>query len=550
MADSELILLAYKRWGADCPNYLAGDFAFMIWDDGNRQLFGARDFSGSRTLYYHQEAGRFSFSTTLLALLRLPGTSLELNPLWMAEYLAHPGMIDTIEAASTVYRHVEQLPPSHSIAVTEGSVAIRRYGGPLAGERLKLKSDGEYLEAFREVFREAVEARLRTRRRVGAFLSGGLDSGAVAGFAARSLARREQRLYTYSSVPTEDFVDWTAGNRLADERPFIRSIVDYVGNIEDHYLDFSGRSAWTEADDLLDTLEMPYKFFENAYWIKGIFEAAHTGGVGVLLNGARGNFTISWGPALDYYAMLLKQWKWIRLYRELRMFSVHQGVGRSRVMKAVGGKAFPYLDIGQRGPRQEPYPQLIHPDLARATGVFDKLEACGVNLTGRSDHRFDLYRYRRQMFEQFAAWNMNGNMMTKLSLRHAMWNRDPTNDIRVIRFCLSVPEDQYVQSGMDRALIRRSTESLLPDDVRLNHRKRGIQGADGIHRMLAHWPAFMEELRQLCQDSRAAGLLNIPVIEDAMLHFRDGPRPEDAYHMKYKIMMRSLVFYRFLKKAV
>ena len=54
MPDSQLILLAYYKWGEDSPKYLVGDFAFMIWDEREKKLFGARDFSGSRTLYYYQ----------------------------------------------------------------------------------------------------------------------------------------------------------------------------------------------------------------------------------------------------------------------------------------------------------------------------------------------------------------------------------------------------------------------------------------------------------------------------------------------------------------
>src|SRR5690625_4360415 len=50
MPDSKLILLAYAKWGEDVPKYLQGDFAFMIWDKRNQKLFGARDFSGARTL--------------------------------------------------------------------------------------------------------------------------------------------------------------------------------------------------------------------------------------------------------------------------------------------------------------------------------------------------------------------------------------------------------------------------------------------------------------------------------------------------------------------
>ena len=81
-----------------------------------------------------------------------------------------------------------------------------------------------------------------------------------------------------------------------------------------------------------------------------------------------------------------------------------------------------------------------------------------------------------------------------------MWKRDPTNDLRVIRFCLSVPEDQYVQNGMNRALIRRSTKGYLPDKERLNQRVRGVQGADCVYRMTPHWNKFIDELDKMSND--------------------------------------------------
>ena len=56
-----------------------------------------------------------------------------------------------------------------------------------------------------------------------------------------------------------------------------------------------------------------------------MFEKAHEEGIGVLLNGDRGNFTISWGYALDYYAILLKKLKWFRLFRELNHYSKNSG---------------------------------------------------------------------------------------------------------------------------------------------------------------------------------------------------------------------------------
>ena len=75
-------------------------------------------------------------------------------------------------------------------------------------------------------------------------------------------------------------------------------------------------------------MEMPYKFFANSNWIKGIFEKAHEKEVGVLLNGGRGNLTISWGSALPYYAMLLRKMKWVLLLNELNQYSEKIGGNR------------------------------------------------------------------------------------------------------------------------------------------------------------------------------------------------------------------------------
>jgi asparagine synthase (glutamine-hydrolysing) len=65
MYDSELILLAYRKWGEAAPKYLIGDYAFMIWDERKQLLFGARDFSGTRTLYFHRTKNRFAFCTLI-----------------------------------------------------------------------------------------------------------------------------------------------------------------------------------------------------------------------------------------------------------------------------------------------------------------------------------------------------------------------------------------------------------------------------------------------------------------------------------------------------
>lgn len=542
MPDSELILLAYHKWGEEVPKYLIGDFAFMIWDGRKHMHFGARDFSGSRTLYYYRTQKRFAFCTAILPLFTLPCIEKKFNEQWLSEFLAIPHMFNSLDAGSTVYKNIEQVPPSHSITVIGGNINITRFCTLTNGEKLKLKSNEEYVEAFREVFQSAINSRLRTHRLVGAYLSGGLDSGSVVSFAAKALNKENKKLYTYSFVPPDDFVDWTPKYLMANERPFIQSTVKYVGNIVDHYLNFAGKSPLTEINDWLDVLEMPYKFFENSFWLKGICEQAHEHGVGVLLSGAKGNFTTSWGLAYDYFALLLKKLKWIRLYNEVSLYRENVGVGWRQAIPYIGKTAFPFLNRTFRSTEPYQFPVHINPELAKRTGVFDKLKEYGINL---SDEIVNMFEARKRHFKDVLYYNSPS--VAKLSLRYSLWNRDPTNDLRVVRFCLSVPEEQCVQNGLDRALIRRSTKNFLPDKVRLNQRIQGEQGVDWVHRMTSSWHAYVEELQQMCLDPVVSEYFDLKVVKAAISKLQAGPRPEYALDPQYRITMRCLIFYRFIK---
>lgn len=546
ITDSELILLAYHKWGEESPKFLVGDFAYMIWDEDKQSLFGARDFSGGRTLYYFHDHNRLAFCTTIQPLLDLPFVEKKLNEQWLAEFLANPAMFDSVDPSSTVYRKINQLAPSHTIKLMGGKMNLTRYRKIPEENKLRLKTSEEYEEAFLEVFRAAVNARTRTHRLVGAHLSGGLDSGSVASLAAKTLRKENKQLYTYSYVPVEGFVDWTPKSRVANERPFIESTVEYVGNINAEYLDFKDKSPLSVIDEWLEILEMPYKFFENTFWLKGIYERAQQQGMGVLLNGQRGNWTVSWGPAIEYQAMLLRQLRIISSLREINLYSKNLGVGKSRVLSVVAKKTFPILNQMFFSKNIDSFPVMINLSFAKKMKVFEKLAEHEIDITGTATQNW--YEVRKKQFEELYYWNSTGTYGSKLSLPYSVWDRDPTNDLRVVDFCLSVPEEQFVQNGLDRALIRRATKNLLPDKVRLNLRTRGAQGADGIVRMEPQWKSFIKELEQLSNDLIISEFLNVKLIKEMISKYREIPKPQFIYDADFKILMRSLIFYRFLKK--
>lgn len=547
MPDSQLILLAYCKWGKETPKYLHGDFAFMIWDEKQQKLFGARDFSGARTLYFYQDESRFAFSTLIQPLFTLPYVEKILNEEWLAEFLAIPNIVEAVDMFSTVYKSIQQIPPSHSITVVDGRITFSRYCTIEVTEELKLKSAEEYEEAFRDVLQKSVKARLRTHGEVGSHLSGGLDSGAVVSFAAAELKERNKKLHTYSSIPENSFIDWTPHYYIANEKPYIKATVNKVGNISDNYLGFNGQSPLTEIDEFLDIMEMPYKFFDNSFWLRGINKKASSDGVKILLNGARGNHSISWGSmtlTFNYYADLLKRFKWKRLSNELDDYCKNFNTGKSVMIPFIAKRAFSFLKTEQDN---EPFPSLINPSLAARTNVFEKLNEYKMDISSRPIQ--DYTKYRHNYYNHLYVWNKSGVAGTKLSLRYSLWDRDPTNDLNVIRFCLALPEDQYTTAGMDRSIIRRAMKNRLPDKVRLNQDSRGLQGADVINRMSRDWGSFLNELDELINDPLAHEFINVEVIKKALLKIGDDLRPELIFEDQFKILPRSLVVYRFLKSV-
>ncbi len=548
LPDVLLLIHAYTKWGEQMPSRLNGDFAFMIWDGKQERLFGARDWSGNRTLYYANRQNQFYFASTMEALLHTGHVKRKLSTPWMAEFLTTVAMEESTDIHATVYEEIHQLPPAHKITVASGRCRIEQYGNLLPDGPLQLRSDGEYEEAFRELFARVVRSKVRTRHGVAATLSGGLDSGSVVSYAAPILSQQKKPLYTYSFVPIPGFKDWTSSRVMANERPYIEETVRHVrrvNEVHDHYMDFADRSPLSEVEHWLSLMEMPYKYFENSFWIRGIFEQAQQHGAGVLLTGARGNFTISWGPAIEYYGQMLRKFQWMRLYQELKLYSRNAGIRRKKLVQQIGQSAFPGLVRSSPDLGRPDALRWINPELAARTGMAERVRQAELDLIG-SDTMTD-EEVRNSKFANLAVANKDGAVTSKLSMGYGVWERDPTNDPRIVKFCLSIPFHQYVQNGMDRALIRRATEGQLPDKIRLNQKVRGLQPADWVLRMRPQWGAFTDEIRELCRDASVAQWVNTDNILSALQEVGDEPDAEAAFNPSTRLLMRSLIVGRFIR---
>lgn len=546
--DSKLILLAYIKWGEECPKHLVGDFAFVIWNEKRKELFCARDHVGKRTFYYYYNEEVFAFCTVMRPLLLVKGDAKELNDAWIADFLTLYGPIHEADCNHTVYKDIYQLPPAHTIRINSKGVIKKRYWNPLDVPRLHLKSNEEYEDAFREVFFEAVNCRLRSIGSVGVMLSGGLDSGSIASVAALKLEEDGKRLKAYTSVPVSYYKNWLPEAVVADERDYIRSYMDNYKNIDIRYCDCDGITSFNVIDELIDILEQPYKFVQNSFWVNDMVARVAEDGCSVLLDGQSGNYTISFGDLTSYLMTLYRQGKWISVLKEIDDYSKFHNRIYSSVLKHFVKIVLPsYIKSVYHGLKgKNKNDELIvpvNPEFALKLRSNDRFKK--VDMGPYSKNNPDIHQVR-SFIANSVMFSHTGAIEAKISLKYGVAKRDPSRDKRVIEFCMSLPENQFVTQGRERSLIRRAMAGILPDNVRLNYTRRGYQGADWIQRLLPEWKIAQMELNDMLKNKEFERYLDVNKIQKALSEVGEYPKDDDYEYIKMIII--SIIFGRFINK--
>jgi asparagine synthase (glutamine-hydrolysing) len=355
----------------------------------------------------------------------------------------------------TMYEDVHRLPPHHALSVRadDGVVRSRSYWDLDASRELRLGSDREYDEAFRETFLEAVRARARSAGPVATELSGGLYSSAVT-CAVRDLRRGEgEELDAFSIVFTE------AGS---DERTFVETLVA-TGGI---------RSTKLGVDDLL-----PFRLVDLLGPQDGPFASltvlmetvlcarAAKAGNRVLLGGFDGDVVVSHG--LERLPYLLRHGRLGMLLSEVSALAPRLGLSRWEALRSyVIAPSAPGAVhrirsrlLGRDGRGRSGW-GTIESAFARRVGVparLDALERAGAAArTPREEHRLDL---------------VSGVLPSALEIRDRIGAaagvelRHPFFDVRLVELCLSLPEDQKLRDGWTRSIQRRALAGIVPEPI-------------------------------------------------------------------------------------
>jgi asparagine synthase (glutamine-hydrolysing) len=179
-SDTETIVHLYEQHGDRCVDYLRGMFAFAIWNRRTKELFIARDRLGVKPLYYvHKDDGSLYFASEIKALIAGGALRAELNTAALPDYFANRATSDD----QTLFAGVRRLPAGHTLRWHDGKIDIKRYWDieATAQQQSASRTPAEYVDEWRELFRTSVKLRLMADVPLGMFLSGGIDSSAIAG---------------------------------------------------------------------------------------------------------------------------------------------------------------------------------------------------------------------------------------------------------------------------------------------------------------------------------------------------------------------------------
>jgi len=251
--DSEVLVHLYEEDGCALVDRLRGMFAFAIWDERRQRLVLGRDRFGVKPLYYaHTPGGGLVFGSEIKAVLASGLVEAALDPAALSEYLA----TRYTTGARTLYRGVVRLPPGHTATWQDGRLELRRYWSPPAAEqRHPERSEAELVAEFDRRFEESVVLRMVSDAPIGVFLSGGIDSSAIA---AKMAAHSEAPIRTFSVA----FRD-----RRANELAYAREVAHALGATHrevivspTEYFDALPRLVWHEDEPIAFPSSVPLYF--------------------------------------------------------------------------------------------------------------------------------------------------------------------------------------------------------------------------------------------------------------------------------------------------
>jgi asparagine synthase (glutamine-hydrolysing) len=467
-SDTETIVHAYEEWGEECLHRLRGMFAFAIWDASKRRLLLVRDRLGIKPLYWCRTSDALLFGSEIKSLLASGLVAAEPN------YAVLPEMLSTryTSGEDTLFKGVRKLLPGHLLVFENGTVATKQYWDlPRRDHGSGLKQPSaisrDVVGQFRELLEESVRLRLMADVPLGMFLSGGIDSSAIAALMARMIGRPLQTF----SVAFKD--------RSFNELEYAREVARAI-NAEPHEIviddrDFFGalpKLVWHEDEPIAHPSSVPL-YFVSALARQHVTVVLTGEGSDELLAGY-GKYpraALNWKAGGVYERMVptalrgsIARGLVPRLPARLARYARRSFIGMDRSPEAMFFDNFAAIRLGD-------LQQLLAPDLrpAATRGAAYGASMSYFNALNGTSTFLD-----RLLYADIKTYLVELLMkQDQMSMATSIESRVPFLDHRLVEFAATLPDEWKLHGWTTKRILREAMKGVLPASI-LNRPKMGF----------------------------------------------------------------------------
>ena len=496
--DTETILHAYEEYGADCVKHFRGMFAFAIWDKQSRTLFAARDRLGIKPLYYYWDGSVFAFASEIKALFAHPSISPRLNESLLAEHLG----FGYTSGEATLFQSIHRLAPGHTLRLRlDGDSAapeIRQYWDVPAPGPAEQRSDSEWIQECRQRLEETVRMRLMSDVPLGMFLSGGVDSSAIAAIMKRIV-----------STPVQTF---SVGYAEAEysELGYARQVADAIGT-EHHEVRISSQDFFQALPKLVWHEDEPIAWPSSVslYFVSKL--AAER--VKVVLTGEGSDEMFAGYSRYKFYQL---NQNWNRVYGlapEGLRHLVRSGIANSPLLSASLRRKLGHTFLGREATLESLYIDNFYSGFSRQEqqSLFRLPQSSSDLYTGFRrywDASQDRDLLSRLLYTDMKSYLAELLMkQDQMSMACSIESRVPFLDHTFVEFSARVPAHLKIRGGQGKYIVKKAVEGLLPNDI--------------IYRTKMGFPT---PLRQWLREPAAAPLYDFLQDKNGLLAaYTDGP---------------------------
>jgi asparagine synthase (glutamine-hydrolysing) len=496
--DVDIVAAAYEQWGTESLGMLVGDWALSLWNPHDRTLLLAKDFLGSRHVYYTLDDKQVTWCTILDPLVLFAGKSIELEE----EYLA--GWLSLFSAAHlTPYVGIHSVPPSSYVVLKPGKSTVKKYWEFDPGKRIRYRSDTEYEEHFRMVFGESVRRRLRSDSPVLAELSGGMDSSSIVCVADDLIAQRRAgtpRLDTLSYYDDSE-PNW-------NERPYFTKVEERRGRAGCHIE--ASRQRELSLEYSMDRFPATPAAPRNTITAARLAASLISMGNRTLLSGTGGDeVTGGVSRPISELADLLATARLTTLSRQLTAWALSKRTPWFHLLAETLRCFLPPTLLPL--PKDERPASWLEPRFVRshrpALRGYERRLRFLDGLPSFQESLSTLDALRRQL------------ACSVLSLKPTYEKSYPYLDRDLLEFLFAIPRAQLLRPGQRRSLVRRALAGIVPDPI-LNRRRKAFVARTPMLTIAEEWPNLGETPSDLFLDR--LGIINLEIFSGTLRQLRNG----------------------------